>query len=70
MSFFGMGGGGGGAKPKPAPYTPTRADASSFIAGTSTGALPADKSLITTGSLGLKRKASTEKKSLIGATGG
>lgn len=58
--------GGGAPKVKAAPYTPTRADASKFVAGTSTGASIPDQSLISTGPQGLKRKADTEKKSLIG----
>lgn len=63
MSIFG-----GGPKPQkapPPPHTPTRADASSFVAGSSPGRTPFS-SLISTGPQGLKRKADTEKRTLIG----
>lgn len=53
-------------KAPPPPTTPTRADASRFVAGSSDTTPIGDKSLISTGPQGLERKAETKKRSLIG----
>lgn len=62
--------GGGGKPPRlpPPPNTPTRADATAFVAGSDISKpLIGDDSLIRTGPLGLTRKADTVKRKLIGA---
>lgn len=56
-----------GPRPAPPPTTPTRADATTFVAGADISKpLVTEQSLISTGPQGLQRKAPVQKRSLIG----